>query len=396
MGVAEQLKDKMRPDGSCPAKAEPATSGKKEKSTIPVTLAGMDSHGIERILRLYEPMFANALMGAIPPERIIQISTSIIAESDSLKTCSTRSIIGAVLSASLVRLDPTPELGLVYFIPRKGKCCFEIGYQGWITLMLRNPNVSHIYAYCVREGDKFEVRLGLEPNIIHIPNLDKPGALKYVYAVAHLANGQRVFRYLNQAQVEARKDRSEAKDSKYSPWNDKVLVEEMWGKVGIKVLRKFIPVDLESRVSTANLLDGRIVTPEVFDLEKKSVKLNPMEAEDADFADVPNGNGNSDKQAAGSAANGQPAVSQDGGTGDPGKSVPDERYLKALQVHRKKIIELKGEKFWNDLPGQYGLESFEEVPNAEQERMLMDLSKITNEALRAQQQNHAGEQARIL
>ncbi len=395
-GVAEQLKGKMRPEGAGPAKAEPAASGKKERSTIPVTLAGMDSHGIERILRLYEPMFANALMGAIPPERIIQISTSIIAESDNLKTCSTRSIVGAVLSASLVRLDPTPELGLVYFIPRKGKCCFEIGYQGWITLMLRNPNVSHIYAYCVREGDKFEVRLGLEPNIIHIPNLDKPGALKYVYAVAHLANGQRVFRYLNQAQVEARKERSEAKGSTYSPWNDKVLVEEMWGKVGIKVLRKFIPVDLESRVSTANLLDGRIVTPEVFDLEKKSVKIDPKEAEDADFTDVPQGNGTGGKDPKDATSNGQTAEQPEGANGDPGKPEPDERYLKALEVHRHKIIELKGEQFWKDLPGQYGLESFEEVPSADQERMLLDLSKITNEALRAKQRNQAGDQGSIL
>jgi len=394
-GVAEQLKGKMRPEGAGPTKAEPA-AGKKEKSTIPVTLAGMDSHGIERILRLYEPMFANALMGAIPPERIIQISTSIIAESDNLKTCSTRSIVGAVLSASLVRLDPTPELGLVYFIPRKGKCCFEIGYQGWITLMLRNPNVSHIYAYCVRENDKFEVRLGLEPSIIHVPNLDKPGALKYVYAVAHLANGQRVFRYLNQAQIEARRDRSEAKDSKYSPWNDKVLVEEMWGKVGIKVLRKFIPVDLESRVSTANLLDGRIVTPEVFDLEKKSVKIDPKEAEDADFTDMSQGNGNGDKAPTDGPANGQSNTPREGSNGNPGKPGADDRYLKALDVHRQKIIELKGEKFWNDLPGQYGLESFEEVPADDQERTLLDLSKITNEALKARQRNQTGEQGSIL
>lgn len=396
MGVADQLKDKMRPEGAGggPAKADSA-GGRKEKSAIPVTLAGMDSHGIERILRLYEPMFASALMGAIPPERIIQISTSIIAESDNLKTCSTRSIIGAVLSASLVRLDPTPELGLVYFIPRKGKCCFEIGYQGWITLMLRNPNVSHIYAYCVREHDKFEVRLGLEPSIIHVPNLDNPGALKYVYAVAHLANGQRVFRYLNQAQVEARKDRSEAKDSKYSPWNDKVLVEEMWGKVGIKVLRKFIPVDLESRVSTANLLDGRVVTPEVFDLDKKSVKIDPKEAEDVDFTETTKENGAGGKKAAEASANGQ-AAEQKGGNGNGAQAEVDERYLKALEVHHQKIVELKGEKYWNDLPGQYGLENFTEVPADEQERMLTDLAKITNEALRAKQRNQTGEQGSIL
>jgi len=382
MGVAETLKDKMRPNGNGGAATngdQPAARSKKEKSAVPVTMVALDARGIERILRLYEPMFANALMGAIPPERVIQISTSIIAESDNLKTCSTRSIVGAVLSASLVRLDPTPELGLVYFIPRKGKCCFEIGYQGWITLMLRNPNVSHIYAYCVRENDTFEVRLGLEPDIIHVPNLDKPGALKYVYAVAHLANGQRVFRYLNQAQVEARRDRSEARESKYSPWNDPVLKEEMWGKVGIKVLRKFIPVDTESKVGTAMALDGRSVTPEVFDLEKKSIRIDTREAEEADFT-VESADEGEGKKAA---------------VSEPPKN-GDERYLKALAVHRKKIIELKGERYWNDLPGQFGLERFEEVEPAGQEQMLLDLSRITNELLRTRQNGKNGEQGSLI
>jgi len=381
MGVAETLKDKMRPNGSGEpaASGESTAAGKKQKSGVPVTMAGMDAHGIERILRLYEPMFANALMGAIPPERIIQVSTNIIAENNDLKTCSTRSIIGAVLSASLVRLDPTPELGLVYFIPRKGKCCFEIGYQGWVALMLRNPNVSHIFAYCVRDTDTFEVRLGLEPDILHVPNLDKPGELKYVYAVARLTNGLHVFRYLNKAQVEARRDRSEAKDRKYSPWNHAVLVEEMWAKVGIKVLRKFIPVDTESKVGTAMALDGRSVTPEVFDLERKAVRIDPREAEEADFAVEPNGSNGDKKEAAAE-----------------GPAKADERFLKALAVHRKKIIELKGEPYWNNLPGQFGLTSFAEVEPAGQERMLVDLSRITNELIKSRQNGKNSEQGSLI
>jgi recombination protein RecT len=394
-GVAEQLKNKMEPERGKPGSDEPAKKEKKEKNPIPVTFAGMDSQKIEGVLQLYKPMLANVLMGAIPPERMIQISTRIIADNDDLKACSTRSIIGAVLSAALIRLDPTPELGLVSFIPRKGKCCFDIGYQGWVALILRNPAVSHIYAYAVREGDKFEVRLGLEPNIIHVPNLDKPGDLKYVYAVAHLTNGQTLFRYLNKAQVEARRDRSEARDSKYSPWNHPVLREEMWAKTALKVIRKFIPVDPESKVSTALAVDERSIMPEAFDLETKTVKMQGN-VDDVNFTDVPEGNGNGDKKSGEGPADGQSATSQENGAGNPGKSAPDERYLKALEVHRQKIIELKGEKFWNDLPGQFGLESFTEVPAADQEQTLLDLSKITNEALRANQRAQNGQQGSIL
>ena len=398
MGMAEQLKDKMEPGRDKPGPQEPAKKEKKEreKHPIPVTLAGMDSQKIEGVLQLYKPMLANVLMGAIPPERMIQISTRIIADNDNLKACSTRSIIGAVLSAALIRLDPTPELGLVSFIPRKGKCCFDIGYQGWVALILRNPMVSHIYAYTVREGDRFEVQLGLQPNIIHVPNLDKPGELKYVYAVAHLSNGQTLFRYLNKAQVEARRDRSEAKDSKFSPWNHPVLVEEMWAKTALKVIRKFIPVDPESKISTALAVDERSINPDSIDIEAKTVKgQGPVE--DADFTDVTQGNGNGDKNhGAGAPANGQPSGSAEKADGDPGKPEPDERYLKALQVHRQKIIELKGEQFWNNLPGQFDLESFEEVPSADQEQTLMDLAKITNEALKTKQRNQTGEQGSIL
>ncbi len=387
MGMAEQLKNKMEPGRSKPGPEEPAKKEKKEreKNPIPVTLAGMDSQKIENVLQLYKPMLANVLMGAIPPERMIQISTRIIADNDALKSCSTRSIIGAVLSAALIRLDPTPELGLVSFIPRKGKCCFDIGYQGWVALILRNPMVSHIYAYTVREGDRFEVLLGLQPAILHIPNLDKPGELKYVYAVAHLSNGQTLFRYLNKAQVEARKERSEAKDSKFSPWNHPVLVEEMWAKTALKVIRKFIPVDPESKVSTALAVDERSINPEAIDIEARTVKFQGP-AEDADYTDITQGNG----------ARTPAEASPNGQTGESEKPELDERFLKALEVHRKKITEARGEAFWKELPGQFGLESFEEVPRSEQERMLRDLSIITNEALKAQQQTQANGQGSIL
>jgi len=395
MGMAEQLKEKMEPGRSKRGAVEPAKKEKKEreKNPIPVTLAGMDSQKIEGVLQLYKPMLANVLMGAIPPERMIQISTRIIADNDALKACSTRSIIGAVLSAALIRLDPTPELGLVSFIPRKGKCCFDIGYQGWVALILRNPMVSHIYAYTVREGDRFEVQLGLQPNILHIPNLDKPGELKYVYAVAHLSNGQTLFRYLNKAQVEARKNKSEAKDSSYSPWNHPVLVEEMWAKTALKVIRKFIPVDPESKVSTALAVDERSINPESIDIEAKTVKgQGPVE--DADFTDVTQGNGV--KKPTEAPANGQTGESGKAETSEPDEPKADERFLKALEVHRKKITELRGEAYWNDLPGTFGLESFSEVTKAEQDRVLADLCKITNEALKANQQNRTNGQGSIL
>ena len=381
MGMPETIKNKLRAPDEKPNAPALDPNGKKGKSPIPVTMAGLDSHKITGVLKLYEPMFATALMGAIPPERMIQVTTSIIAENDALKACSTKSIIGAVLSASIIGLDPTPELGLVYFIPRKSKCCLEIGYMGWLNLMYRNPNISHIYAYCVRENDQFEVRLGLEPRIDHVPNLDKPGPLKYVYAVAQLSNGQQVFRYLNQDQVEARRNRSEAKDSKYSPWNDKVLVEEMWGKTAIKVLRKFVPITLESRVATAMAVDGQSVMPEAIDLDKKTVKVTESDISEATVInETQTANGSTPK------TNGQtePPPNE---PPNAEKSAHRERFLKALEVHRKRITELKGESYWKDLPGRFGYESFEEVEEAGEEQCLIDLSAISRDLQKAAAQN---------
>jgi recombination protein RecT len=158
-----------------------------------------------------------------------------------------------------------------------------IGYQGYIELAMRSPNVAGIVARTAHENDLFEVHLGTDDRIIHRPVMDGPrGAPTAYYAVVKYANGGYTFVWMTRAEMERHRDQFALakRDGKVvGPWRDNF--DAMSQKTVVRQLSKFMPksadlahaiaadgsvrLDLDPETSpaeAAQFIDGEVVDDE--------------------------------------------------------------------------------------------------------------------------------------
>lgn len=155
-----------------------------------------------------------------------------------LLECDRNSVFDAFVTCAQLNLFPSNASGEAYVLPYKGKAQFQLGYQGLITLLARTGVT--ITTSIVREKDHFEYEEGLEPKLVHKPDVMSPdrGKAVGVYAIATLQNGTKQFKVMNATEILKFKEFSQAKSSSYSPWNSNDPEMWMWRKTVIKQLAK--------------------------------------------------------------------------------------------------------------------------------------------------------------
>lgn len=182
-------------------------------------------------------------VGGFSIERVQRIVLSNVARDKNLLACEPQSIYTAVHQAVQLGLEPGGPLGHAYLVPYKDKCQLIVGYKGLIALARRSGEIRSIESHVVREGDTFDVEFGLTPKLVHKPNMnaETPGKPKFVYAVAHLADGGVQSEMMTIAEVNAIKNRSRA--SQNGPWVTDY--DEMARKTVIRRLSKYLPMTVE-------------------------------------------------------------------------------------------------------------------------------------------------------
>lgn len=112
--------------------------------------------------------------GTIEAERLEVAFRAAFNKNPKLAECSSMSICAALVNcASLGIIPNTPEQH-AYLIPRKGECNMEMGYRGFVHLMMRNGEVSHVDSGIVHKGDTYEFQKG-DPVVCWMrPNLETP------------------------------------------------------------------------------------------------------------------------------------------------------------------------------------------------------------------------------
>lgn len=201
-----------------------------------------------------------ALPSHIKPEKMARIILTALRTTRDLDKTTPESFFGCVMQAAQLGLEVNTPNGHAYLIPRRNnragtmECTLIVGYQGMIELALRSGKVEKIWTRVVREGDLFRVKYGLEEDIEHEPAIDaerETRPITYVYAVAALTTGGKVFEVLSAAQVEQRRKRSAAGQS--GPWQTDY--EAMVRKTAVRSLFKWVPKS--SEMAMAESLDER-------------------------------------------------------------------------------------------------------------------------------------------
>ncbi|HZG70635.1 MAG TPA: recombination protein RecT [Chondromyces sp.] len=201
---------------------------------------------IRDYLKKMEPEIARALPKHMNVERLTRIALTTIRTNPKLLECTVPSLLGAVMQAAQLGLEPG-LLGQCYIIPYGKEATFVIGYKGMIDLARRSGNIKSIYAHEVYENDEFEYEYGLHPTLKHRPAMQDRGNLIGVYAVAHFNNGGYHFEFMPFLEIERRRFRSRAHSA--GPWVTDY--EEMAKKTVIRHIFKYLPISIEIMHSVA-------------------------------------------------------------------------------------------------------------------------------------------------
>lgn len=181
-------------------------------------------------------------------DRFLQIAWGVVRRNPDLMECSPDSILSAVAQGAQLGLSFDPVLGQAFIIPRGKKATFMAGYRGLCQLAYRSKRISRIFAEVVCKGDQFEVVMGTDPKIVHVPNMGVDREIEDdwigAYAVATTVEGVTFSKFLTAAEILKRKARSQNTSSQYSPW--KSDPKEMYLKTPVRTLAKFLPLSPET------------------------------------------------------------------------------------------------------------------------------------------------------
>jgi recombination protein RecT len=230
---------------------------------------------------------AAALPKHLTAERMMRVCNTAISKTPALLDCDPRTLIGAIVQASQLGLEPDGTLGHAYLIPfanrktGKTECQFMPGYKGLIELARRSSQISTIFAQVVHENDDWSFNFGLDPQLHHRPTAGEPGPVIAAYAVAKLRDGGAQFEWLWKREVDAIRAQSRAGNS--GPWV--THYEEMSKKTALRRLCKILPTSPELTRAVALDEQAEASVPQSFDVFPAELPEEPAETVDATPAD---------------------------------------------------------------------------------------------------------------
>jgi recombination protein RecT len=133
------------------------------------------------MLNSMKSSIAAVLPKHLTPERMAMIAFTAMRRTPKLMECTRESLIGSIMTAAMLGLEPSGPLGHGALIPyndrRRGvvECQFQPMYGGLLELARRSGIIRDVQLRAVYKGDKYSYRFGLDPEIVHIP-LEGEGA----------------------------------------------------------------------------------------------------------------------------------------------------------------------------------------------------------------------------
>lgn len=210
-------------------------------------------------------------------ERYARQMLSLHSSNPYLQKCTVQSMLGALMTASALGLDLTPQLGQCYIIPYKDSAQFQLGYKGMLDLANRSGQIKRVFAEVVREKDFFEYSKGLGANLDHRESDEEDrGRPTHVYALAEFVNGGYSFDVWTWNRVLAHgKKFSQAFSRGSSPWQTDP--EAMAKKTLLKSIWKYLPISTDIQIMGASDESIREVSKETITMESDVLTLPTMD-----------------------------------------------------------------------------------------------------------------------
>lgn len=227
---SEKVAEKLAGAGGPPAKVDPVRN-------------------VQSWLVSMKDQLSMALPKHVTADRIIRLALTVVRRNPELLRCSKESLLGAIMQSAQLGLEP--GIGnQAHIIPYKNKgrmeAQFQIGYEGYIDLMYRNPRVEKIFGNVVYENDFFEAEYGTADKFVHRPlDKDRGVPVKY-YVYVKLKGAEAIYLVMSKEDVKRHaKQYSKAFGSEYSPY--KTSFDAMALKTCVRQIQRWIPKSIELR-----------------------------------------------------------------------------------------------------------------------------------------------------
>lgn len=226
-------------------------------------------------LERMRPQLERALPKHLSSDRLLRVALTTIRNNPKIAECSPSSLMGAVMQAAQVGLEPD-ALGSCYLVPynRRYKddndqwqsvkeVQFQIGYKGMIELVRRTGQVTSIVANAVHQNDEFQFEYGLNENLRHKPIMTgERGEVIAFYAYARFKDGGHAFAVMSVDDVNQVRDKfTKSKNQKgeiFGTWVDHY--ESMAKKTVIKQLIKYMPISVEVQ---QDIIQDETIKPDI-------------------------------------------------------------------------------------------------------------------------------------
>jgi len=247
-----------------------------QTQTAVKTFSGMKSDMIAKALESYKMQIGYLLPKSIPPMQFFHTCINVLSDprNEKLRGCTQRSIIGGILTGSMLGLSFAKQLGQAHLVPFRNNAInadeaeFIIGYQGHLELMMRTGRVSAIDVEIIYEKDNWNIELGTNKRIEHRPAIDNNriqedrGKPIILYWIVTGKDGHKKFDWMPMDKVyREHRDKSKAylyavkKGYAETPWIE--FEEEMIKKTGLIMARKLIGGTIEDQIKAA--VDNSII-----------------------------------------------------------------------------------------------------------------------------------------
>ena len=236
---------------------------------------------IGEYLSLRQGDIKRALPKHMTADRLLQITMTLIEQTPRLLECSTASIVGGVLQAAQLGLEPG-LLGECYLVPYRNnkrgimEAQFQVGYRGYAKLALQSGQYSTFETHVVFERDGFDYSLGSQKFLRHKPYLGQDrGKAVAAYAIVETRDGKSQFEIMSLDDIEKVRRSSKAADD--GPWV--TWWEGMARKTPAKRLAKYL--QLSPQLSRAVAADETTKTEIAEDM------TNVVDATDWSYTETP-------------------------------------------------------------------------------------------------------------
>jgi len=201
---------------------------------------------IQDLFKRMAPEIAKVLPKHIKSDHLLRVALTEIRKNPKLLECSSQSLLGALMLAAQLGLEPG-ILGYAYLIPyyngktKQMEVQYQTGYKGTIELLWRTGLLQMLDVHEVCRNDEFVFEYGLTPKLMHKPALENRGEAYCYYAIAKYKDGGFSFLVLSIQDIESFRKRSKSPES--GPWVTDY--DAMAKKTVIKQLAKYLPLSTE-------------------------------------------------------------------------------------------------------------------------------------------------------